>query len=203
MNRECRSKKIFLLSALTSLFFLIYGCQIGSIKQFTPNDNVARFGTDRKYPDLSYTGDGNFMDHGRKAGISRFVLDLGPVDLTEGSVSIFELKGLPEVRFVCYLRLDHPLPTSGKPKDFDGSDLLVELSLEDENGTQVFLEKAQLISWVWSGVVGASQSDLYTLKTRFAPKKGKVYYLKLKNNKGDLNAPEAKILLMGGGWKAL
>ena len=201
MYGECRSKKIFLLSAITALFFLIYGCQIASIKQFIPNDNVARFGTDRKYPDLSYTGDGNFTDHGRKAGISRFALDLGSVDLTEGSVSMFELKGLPEVRFICYLRLDHPLPTSGKPKDFNGSDLLVELSLEDEKGTQVFLEKAQLISWVWSGVVGAPQSDLYTLKTTFTPKKGKVYYLKLKNNEGNLNAPKAKILLMGGGWK--
>ena len=81
--------------------------------------------------------------------------------------------------------------------------LLVELSLEDENGTQVFFEKAQLINWVWSGAVGASQSDLYTLKTTFEPKKGKVYYLKLNNNEGNLNAAEAKILLMGGGWKAL
>jgi len=194
--------KLFLLTAFITLGYLTFGCQIGSIKQFIPNDNAARFGTDRKYPDLNYTGDGSFTDHGRKAGISRFALDLGSVDLTESSVNKFELKGLPEVKFVCFLRLDHPLPTSGKPKDFHGSDLLVELSLEDENGTQVFLEKAKLINWVWSGVVGASQSDLYTLKTTFAPKKGKVYYLKLKINEGHLNAPEVKILLMGGGWKA-
>ena len=191
-----------MLTALTALFFLIYGCQIASIKQFIPDDNVARFGTDRKFPDLSYTGDGNFTDHGRKAGISRFALDLGSVDLTEGSVSMFELKGLPEVRFICYLRLDHPLPTSGKPKDFNGSDLLVELSLEDEKGTQVFLEKAPLKNWVWSGSVGAPQSDLYTHKTIFTPEKGKSYRLSLKIRKGSPDAPQAQLLLMGGGWKA-
>ena len=200
MNRDLPLRKIFLLTIATASLFLLCGCQ--TIKQFIPNDEVARFGTDRKYADLNYTGDGNFTDYGRKAGILRFVLDLGSVDLSEARVSKFELKGLPEVEFVCYLRVDHPLPTLGKPKDFEAGDLVVEMSLEDENGTQVFSEKAPLKSWTWSGSVGASRSDLYTQKTIFTPKKGKVYYIKLKNNQGNLKAPKAKILLMGGGWKA-
>ena len=200
MNRDLPLRKIFLLTIATASLFLLCGCQ--TIKQFIPNDEVARFGTDRKYADLNYTGDGNFTDYGRKAGILRFVLDLGSVDLSEARVSKFELKGLPEVEFVCYLRVDHPLPTLGKPKDFEAGDLVVEMSLEDENGTQVFSEKAPLKSWTWSGSVGASRSDLYTQKTIFTPKKGKVYYIKLKNNEGNLKAPKAKILLMGGGWKA-
>ena len=201
MNRNLPSKKTFLFISAIAVSFVLYGCQ--TIKQFIPNDEVARFGTDRKYPDLHYTGDGNFTDYGRKAGILRFVLDLGAVDLTEASVSKFELKGLPEVEFVCYLRVDHPLPTLGKPKDFEAGDLVVEMSLEDENSTQLFSEKAPLKSWTWSGSVGANQSDLYTEKTIFTPKKGKVYYIKLKNNKGNLKAPKVKFLLMGGGWKAL
>ena len=200
MNRDLPLRKIFLFTIATASLFLLCGCQ--TIKQFIPNDEVARFGTDRKYADLNYTGDGNFTDYGRKAGILRFVLDLGSVDLSEARVSKFELKGLPEVEFVCYLRVDHPLPTLGKPKDFEAGDLVVEMSLEDENGTQVFSEKAPLKSWTWSGSVGASRSDLYTQKTIFTPKKGKVYYIKLKNNQGNLKAPKAKILLMGGGWKA-
>jgi hypothetical protein len=202
MNRDFLFKKIFLLTALTALFSLLCGCEIGTIKQFIPNDEVARFGTDRKYPDLNYTGDGNFTDYGRKAGILRFVLDLGAVDLTEASVSKFVLKGLPEVDFVCYLRVDHPLPTLGQPKDFEAGDLVVEMSLEDENSTQLFAEKAPLKSWTWSGSVGAPQSDLYTRKTMFTAKKGKVYYMKLKNNEGNLKSPKVKFLLMGGGWKA-
>ena len=56
------SEKISLLTAATALFFLLCGCQ--TIKQFIPNDEVSRFGTDRKYPDLNYTGDGNFTDYG-------------------------------------------------------------------------------------------------------------------------------------------
>ena len=194
------SKKISLITVATALFFLTCGCQ--TLKQFIPNDEVARFGTDRKYTDLNYTGDGNFTDYGRKAGILRFVLDLGAVDLTEASVSKFELKGLPEVEFVCYLRVHHPLPTLGKPKNFEAADSVVGMSLEDENGTQVFSEKAPLKNWVWSGSVGAPQSDLYTYKTVFTPETGKTYFITLTKNKGNLKAPKAEFLLMGGGWKA-
>ena len=194
------SHSICLFTAVTALFFLLCGCQ--TIKHFIPNDEVSRFGTDRKYPDLNYTGDGNFTDYGRKAGILRFVLDLGAVNLTEASVSKFELKGLPKVEFVCYLRIDHPLPTIGKPKDFEAGDLVVEMSLEDEKGTKVFSEKAPLKNWVWSGSVGASQSDLYTRKTIFTPMKGKSYRLSLRVSECNLGASKARLILMGGGWKA-
>ena len=194
------SHSICLFTAVTALFFLLCGCQ--TIKQFIPNDEVSRFGTDRKYPDLNYTGDGNFTDYGRKAGILRFVLDLGAVNLTEASVSKFELKGLPKVEFVCYLRIDHPLPTIGKPKDFEAGHLVVEMSLEDEKGTKVFSEKAPLKNWVWSGSVGASQSDLYTRKTIFTPMKGKSYRLSLRVSECNLGASKARLILMGGGWKA-
>ena len=194
------SHSICLFTAVTALFFLLCGCQ--TIKQFIPNDEVSRFGTDRKYPDLNYTGDGNFTDYGRKAGILRFVLDLGAVNLTEASVSKFELKGLPKVEFVCYLRIDHPLPTIGKPKDLEAGDLVVEMSLEDEKGTKVFSEKAPLKNWVWSGSVGASQSDLYTRKTIFTPMKGKSYPLSLRVSECNLGASKARLILMGGGWKA-
>ena len=190
------SEKVSLLTAATALFFLLCSCQ------FIPNDDVARFGTDRKYPDLNYTGDGNFTDYGRKAGILRFVLDLEEVDLKKENLREFELKGLPEVKFVCYLRVDHPLPTLGKPKNFGAADSVVEMTLEDENGTKVFSEKAPLTNWVWSGSVGAPQSVLYTHKTIFTPEKDKSFRLSLKIRKGNPDAPQAQLLLMGGGWKA-
>ncbi len=192
--------KTSLITAGIALFFLLCGCQ--TIKQFIPNDQVRRFGTDRKFPDLNYTGDGKFTDYGRKAGILRFVLDLGEVDLKKDATQVHQLKGLPEVEFVCYLRVDHPLPTLGKPKNFGAGDLVVEMSLEDENRTEVFSEKAPLKNWIWSGSVGAPQSDLYTRKTIFTPMKGKPYRLSLKIADGKTNAPQARLLLMGGGWKA-
>ena len=194
------SEKISFFTAGIALFFLLCGCQ--TIKQFIPNDQVRRFGTDRKFPDLNYTGDGKFTDYGRKAGILRFVLDLGEVDLKSDATQVHQLKGLPEVEFVCYLRVDHPLPTLGRPKNFEAEDLVVEMTLEDENRTEVFSEKAPLKNWKWSGSVGAPQSDLYTRKTIFTPMKGKPYRLSLKIADGKTNAPQARLLLMGGGWKA-
>ena len=194
------SLKCSLFTAGIALCFLFCGCQ--QIEQFIPNNDVTRFGTDRKFPDLNYTGDGNFTDYGRKAAIMRFLLDLGEVDLKEASVQTHELKGLPAVKFVCYLRVDHPLPLSGKPNDFKAGDLVVEMSLEDQDGTEVFSEKTPLKSWTWSGSVGAPKSDLYTLKTMFTPEKSKSYKITLKRGKGNLEAPTGKFLLMGGGWKA-
>ena len=192
------SIKCSLLMVGLALSTLLCGC----IKQFIPNDDVARFGTDRKFDDLNYTGDGNLTDYGRKAGILRFVLDLGEVDLKGDAAQVYQLKGLPEVEFVCYLRIDHPLPTIGSPKNFEAENLVVEMTLEDENGTKVFSEKAPLKNWVWSGSVGAPQSDLYTRKTIFTPEKGKSYRISLKIAEGNPNAPQTQLLLMGGGWKA-
>jgi hypothetical protein len=194
------SLKCSLFTAGIALCFLLCGCQ--QVEQFIPNNDVTRFGTDRKFSDLNYTGDGNFTDYGRKAAIMRFLLDLGEVDLKEASVQTHELKGLPAVKFVCYLRVDHPLLLSGKPNDFKAGDLVVEMSLEDQDGTEVFSEKTPLKSWTWSGSVGAPKSDLYTLKTMFTPEKSKSYKITLKLGKGNLEAPTGKFLLMGGGWKA-
>ena len=86
MKEYLLSKKTFLFTFVSTLFFLLCGCQ--TIKRFIPHDEVARFGTDRKFPDLNYTGDGNFTDYGRKAGILRFVLDLGAVNLTLSLIHI-------------------------------------------------------------------------------------------------------------------
>ncbi len=190
------SIKYSLLTAGLALSTLLCGC----IKQFIPNDDVARFGTDRKFPDLNYTGDGNFTDYGRKAGILRFVLDLGAVDLKKGNLRKYDLKGLPEVEFVCYLRVDHPLPVLGKPKDFKAGDLVVEMALEDQDGKVVFSDEVPLSRWIWSGSIGAARSDLYTRKTIFTPENGKSYRISIKFA-GNPNAPQARLLLMGGGWK--
>ena len=45
------------------------------------------------------------------------------------------------MEFVCYLRIDHPLPTIENQR-FRGGDLVVEMSLEDEMGTKVFSESS-------------------------------------------------------------
>lgn len=180
--------KMSLLTLGTSFFFLLFGCQ--AIKQFMPYNELASFGPDREFHDLNYTGEGNFTDYVRKAGILRFVLDLGKVDLKQENLRQFELKGLPEVEFVCYLRIDYPLPILGRPKNFEAKDLAVEMILEDESRTEVFSEKAPLKNWIRSGSVGASRSDLYTGNTMFVPKEEKCYTILLKISEGNPNAPQ-------------
>ena len=166
------------------------------------DSSKARFGKDRAFPGLIYTGDGKFVDHGRKSGIFRFVLDLGQVNLKEELNEIYELKGLPEVEFVCYLRVDQPLGISGKwDGEFKAGHHVVEMVLSDEEGIEVFSESAPLSRWTWSGSVGALQSDLYTTRTMFTPEQAKLYKLSLRVPKKETEAPAGRLLLMGGGWK--
>ncbi len=191
---------LFSIPTLRELFFW------GSLALFVSScdQSKVRFGKDRAFPGLNYTGDGAFTDHGRRSGIFRFVLDLGQVSLKEAVDELHELKGLPEVGFVCYLRVDHPLPPLGGAEEgeFKAADLVVEMTLSDENDNEVFSENAPLSRWTWSGSVGALQSDLYTARTMFTPEEGKSYKISLKVPNEHPDAPMGRLLLMGGGWKA-
>ena len=106
------------------------------------------------------------------------------------------------MEFVCYLRVDHPLSlTGGAEDDFKAGDVVVEMTLSDEDNNAIFSESAPLSRWTWSGSVGALQSDLYTARTMFSPEEGKSYKISLKVPKGNPEAPMGRLLLMGGGWK--
>ncbi|MCP4847912.1 MAG: hypothetical protein GY899_08205 [Verrucomicrobiaceae bacterium] len=190
---------LFPIRTLRELFFW------GSLALFVSScdQSKVRFGKDRAFPGLNYTGDGELTDHGSKSGIFRFVLDLGQVNLKEAVAELHELKGLPQVEFVCYLRVDHPLAVTGRAKgEFQAGGLVVEMTLTDQDGNEIFTESASLNRWTWSGSVGALQSDLYTAKTIFTPQEGKSYKISLKAPKGNPEAPTGRLLLMGGGWKA-
>ena len=190
---------LFPIRTLRELFF--WGSLVLFVSSCDPSK--VRFGKDRAFPGLNYTGDGEFTDHGRKSGIFRFALDLGQVNLKEAVDELHELKGLPEVKFVCYLRVDHPLPhLGGADGEFKAGDLVVEMTLSDEDNNEVFSESAPLSRWTWSGSVGALRSDLYTARTMFTPEEGKSYKISLKVPKGHPEAPTGRLLLMGGGWKA-
>ena len=176
----------------TSAAVLLVGCG---------NNGAKKFGLDIEYPDLNYTGDGSFNDNVRRSGINRFVLDLGSVDLSDDSSHIYDLKGLPDVKFICYLRLDHPLPLQGSPKEFKRDKTVVEMNLVDGESA-IFSESAQLKDWIWSGTVGALKSDLYTSQTVFTPDKTKTYKLTVKTAVANSESLKVEIILMGGGWKA-
>jgi len=128
-------------------------------------------------------------------------LDLGSVDLSDDSYHTYDLKGLPGVEFICYLRLDHPLPLQGSPKDFKSKKTVLEMKLV-EGDSEIFSESAKLKDWTWSGTVGALKSDLYTSRTVFIPEKTKTYKLTVKTAVANSESLKGEIILMGGGWKA-
>ncbi len=159
--------------------------------------------TGRDYGEVNYTGHGRFVDAGKKAGINRFALDLGQVDLNAGGERAFSLAGLPDAEMVCYVRVDAPLGLTGGPKHkIEWGDTILAMRVVDDTGKEVFAERNELSKWIWSGSVGASRSDLYTRKTIFAPAAGRSYELLVDVIPSKGRAPGAQLLLMGGGWKA-
>ncbi len=130
-------------------------------------------------------------------------MDLGAVDLKEASVRMCKLEGLSDAQFVSSLRVDHPLPNSGRAEEFKAGAMIFEISLEDHNGTEIFSEEAPLKNWTCSGSAGAFQSDLHTTKTMFTPESGKSYRVIFKIAERNLQIPNCQLLFMGGGWKAL
>jgi hypothetical protein len=52
-----------------------------------------------------YTGDGRFTDNGFMAYSRRFVIDLGPVDLSKPGTYNYSLSGLPRAEFFVHIQI--------------------------------------------------------------------------------------------------
>ena len=50
-----------------------------------------------------YSGDGKFTDFGPLAAIDRYLVDLGPVDLSRANKRAFRMRGLPSTELVMAL----------------------------------------------------------------------------------------------------
>ena len=148
-------------------------------------------------------GDVLISDAGERAGINRYTAKVGTgLDLNSAGSTDFTLEKLPQADFYCYLRLQHPLPLSGgldRSIAWGGTGLTMEI--KDEAGSEVFSETAPLRDWVFSGAVGSKHSDLYKMTTHFTPKPGSSYTLSVTVDPVADVAPDAQLLLMGGGWK--
>jgi hypothetical protein len=95
---------------------------------------------------------------GTQAGIHRFVVDLGDVDLTSDGRYSFELRGLPKAHFVPYLRVSTPLVYSRADRPQTGWGLTtVQLQLH-ETDELVFDENRPLSGWIWSGPIDSQYS---------------------------------------------
>lgn len=93
-----------------------------------------------------YSGDGQLVDRGWMRYPSRYLLDLGPVDLTQAERTCFSLAGLPRAEFVAGIDIveGEGLTISGPTPDYAVS---AHLKLTTESGETVIDEAAPLSAW--------------------------------------------------------
>lgn len=103
---------------------------------------------------LPYEGDGRFVDHGPTAALERYVLDLGPVDLSTKRGYRYLIAGLPPVEMVVGLEITAP-SSDERLSDTRPIDALVEIVLVNGRDESVIHEHERLTQWTWSASASA------------------------------------------------
>jgi hypothetical protein len=108
----------------------------------------------------SYEGDGDFTDNGVLSYSSRYVLDLGPLDLEKANSRRYRLTKLPTAEFVIGIDLVEMAPNrlAGPRPDHRAR---VRVQLESSQGETIIDQDVRLENWVWSHGEGDAKSRLY------------------------------------------
>jgi len=172
-----------------------------------------------------FQGDGRLVDRGPFAQKDRYVLDLGPVDLSRTGKYTYTMNNLPDTYFVAGLKIIEVEPDRGgsRPPHLGRLRLLLETSNHDV----VISEDSALDSWTWSSVLGSVESFLYRKGKQhwisnkdgttspvfddvrtdegwgsfFLPRRGVTYHLVLEVLEAQTQPRPTYLLLKGGGWK--
>lgn len=108
---------------------------------------------------LRYTGDGQFTDHGIMAYSRRFVIDLGPVDLSYPGTYTYNLSGLPKAELVASIEVsEEDTNTWEKERSYP---VVVHMLLQNAQGETVIDENGSLDSWIRSFGTHNNLSELY------------------------------------------
>jgi len=170
----------------------------------------------------AYDGDGKFTDRGIFASHQRYILDLGPVDLTRTERQEFRIANLPTENFTFGLQLHNAR------WDQRNVHAKVRLALVNEKDETVFDVVETVSKWTWSGardedvvfvyLSGKSKEiilrpGVFTYEalgvgpdggwgTYASIRKHGRYKLIFDNLEPDPKATApAKVLAIGGGWK--
>jgi hypothetical protein len=167
----------------------------------------------------SYRGDGTLSDMGLGAAHERYVVDLGPIDLSKPGHRSFKFAGLPSVEFTIGLRSVNVLGGCGASAL---SAVGIRLRVQTENGAIVVDEEAPLSAWVASSSLvyrrGAERQEPRTggavefvrtgvrtsggWGTYFTPQSATTYVTNFEvlTARG-ASGCESRLVLLGGGWK--
>ena len=153
-----------------------------------------------------YSGDGKMIDNGPLAATDRYVLDLGPIDLTKQERRSFRLSNLPSENFATGIEL-REATNSHVPWDKKEIDASVSMDIIDEGGKTLMHAAGSLRQWTWEmRVTGATGAFLYVdgvPGSFFTPAKGRSYRLDVSVVEPDRMRTNVKAIvkLKTGGWK--
>lgn len=94
----------------------------------------------------SYTGDGRLADNGWRLTSGRYVLDLGPIDISTMGTYSYTLNNLPNAEFVIGIEILELQPNEFLRPDHRAH---VRLELKAANGEIIVLEDGRLENWSW------------------------------------------------------
>ena len=166
-----------------------------------------------------YSGDGTFTDFGPQSAHERYLVDLGPVDLSRSNTRTFRMLGLPSTELTIGLR-----PVSGSP-GCDAAALAgerVRIAVVAGNDAGAVSEEAPLSAWTHSSElvyrrgaerqepVGGGSVRLERVGIRayggwgtyFTPKTDEVYIATFEVlEAAGTSECGSRLVVLGGGWK--
>lgn len=157
----------------------------------------------------NYAGDGQLVDNGASAATDRYVLNLGPIDLTRRGTKSFRIVNLPMANFVVgfeIVTLDNNVldGNAASPTNAANPTVAIELTSLDEQ--VLFARQASLDAWTWAVRSGEYRAFVYGRdepRTYFDATPNTVYTLTLKVIEPDLTQSKytASLMAKSGGWK--
>lgn len=152
-----------------------------------------------------YSGDGQLIDNGSAAATDRYVLNLGPIDLTQPGTKTFRLANLPEVNFVTGVEIsiasgDRATNATPRPNP------VISLELSGSDGKVFFTRKSALDAWTWSVPASGLPAFVYGReepRTHFNAASKTTYTLTLNVLEPDRSQAKytARLMMKSGGWK--
>jgi hypothetical protein len=167
----------------------------------------------------AYHGDGTFSDQGPGAAHERYVVDLGPVDLSNPGRRSFRLLGLPPVEFTIGLR---PVNVSSGCDATALKTVTLRIHVQSEDGAVIVDEQGPLGTWTSSSdlvyrrgtenqepqpdgavkLVRAGVRSSGGWGTYFTPRSSAAYLASFEVlDAHGASGCESRLVLLGGGWK--
>lgn len=155
-------------------------------------------------PMTKYSGDGVFLDNGPGAATDRYVLDLGPIDLTQRARRTVRLAGLPKGNFVVGIQIKAAADPALIGKRLPNP--TVSLSLSESSDGLIFSKEAPLGTWTWSVPAADDAAFVYGRErpsTYFDAASGAEYMLSIDVVEPDQSGSRyvAVLVAKSGGWK--